>query len=29
MRYKIPGNTGLCVSELCLGNRTFCGEDEG
>lgn len=27
MRYKTLGNTGLFVSELCLGTMTFGGED--
>ena len=28
MRYKLLGNSGLRVSELCLGTMTF-GEDWG
>ena len=28
MRYKLLGNTGLRVSELCLGTMTF-GEEWG
>ncbi len=28
MRYKLLGNSGLRVSELCLGTMTF-GEDSG
>lgn len=28
MRYKKLGNTGLFVSELCLGTMTFGGEDD-
>jgi aryl-alcohol dehydrogenase-like predicted oxidoreductase len=27
MRYKTLGNTGLLVSELCLGTMTFAGDD--
>ena len=28
MRYKLLGNTGLRISELCLGTMTF-GEESG
>jgi aryl-alcohol dehydrogenase-like predicted oxidoreductase len=29
MKYKTLGNTGLLVSELCLGTMTFAGDDPG
>src|SRR5450432_4224061 len=29
MRYNLLGNTGLYVSELCLGSMTFGGENSG